>query len=198
MSPVRTSERRRQQWRATSAKVSSETSSSSCALICDLGSGRKLRCSGERPKCSNCGQRDGQQCVYADAPRRRGPGKANKIKLKASGGPKSQPRSSGSLLGGQFPPVSDSFDTDPFNPYRQSTSSQLGNLGALETSSISTATPPPHTPTTDDATRPASPNEFFIQGPIAQSIRRQLPPKSEDSFYAPRRQQPKREDGAGD
>lgn len=152
-------------------------------------SGRKLRCSGDRPKCSNCGQREGLVCEYAGAPRRRGPGKANKGKSKVS---KSQSHSSGSLPGGHFPPVGGSFDSDPFNPYRQSTTA----LGLLETgSSISTATPPPHTPsTTDDVTRPASPIDFFNQGAESsrQSIKRQH--SDADHFAALRRQQPKRED----
>jgi hypothetical protein len=40
--------------------------------------GRKLRCSGQRPNCDACDQRK-QECFYeANAPRRRGPGKAPK------------------------------------------------------------------------------------------------------------------------
>ena len=38
-------------------------------------SGRKLGCSGDRPKCKACIKRKGE-CSYAPAPRRRGPGKA--------------------------------------------------------------------------------------------------------------------------
>lgn len=43
--------------------------------VISLPSGRKLGCSGERPKCKTCMKRRGE-CIYAPAPRRRGPGKA--------------------------------------------------------------------------------------------------------------------------
>src|SRR5882762_3793311 len=52
----------------------------------DWVSGRKLRCSTDRPRCSNCAQRD-LVCTYGE-PRRRGPGKAprgSKTKKKKKG-----------------------------------------------------------------------------------------------------------------
>jgi Fungal Zn(2)-Cys(6) binuclear cluster domain len=52
---------------------------------------RKLRCSTERPKCSNCGQR-GLVCVYGQ-PRRRGPGKAPRgSRAKKKGDPAQESR----------------------------------------------------------------------------------------------------------
>ncbi|KAF9077738.1 hypothetical protein BDP27DRAFT_487479 [Rhodocollybia butyracea] len=47
-------------------------------IACDFCRGRKLRCDGKRPSCSNCKSRDDQLCVYQSHPRRRGPGKAPK------------------------------------------------------------------------------------------------------------------------
>ncbi|KAF7314282.1 GTP binding protein [Mycena kentingensis (nom. inval.)] len=46
-------------------------------VACDFCRGRKLRCDGGRPICSNCNQRN-QPCSYREAPKRRGPGKAAK------------------------------------------------------------------------------------------------------------------------
>ncbi|KAH9947587.1 hypothetical protein B0H21DRAFT_322769 [Amylocystis lapponica] len=43
-------------------------------VACDFCRGRKLRCDGRRPTCKNCFTRN-NVCVYANAPRRRGPGK---------------------------------------------------------------------------------------------------------------------------
>ncbi len=43
--------------------------------VSTFSSGRKLGCSGDRPKCKACIKRKGE-CNYAPAPRRRGPGKA--------------------------------------------------------------------------------------------------------------------------
>ncbi|KAI9443087.1 hypothetical protein H4582DRAFT_1154989 [Lactarius indigo] len=43
-------------------------------IACDFCRGRKLGCSGDRPKCKACIKRKGE-CIYAPAPRRRGPGK---------------------------------------------------------------------------------------------------------------------------
>ena len=65
-------------------------------------SGRKLGCSGDRPKCKACVKRKGE-CTYAPAPRRRGPGKA--------------PRGSRKLAKGQQPfPSSDFTFRVPFPP----------------------------------------------------------------------------------
>ncbi|ESK92509.1 gtp binding protein [Moniliophthora roreri MCA 2997] len=47
-------------------------------IACDFCRGRKLRCDGARPACSNCSTREGQTCNYQVLVRRRGPGKAKK------------------------------------------------------------------------------------------------------------------------
>ncbi|KAI0304526.1 hypothetical protein B0F90DRAFT_1916548 [Multifurca ochricompacta] len=44
-------------------------------IACNFCRGRKLGCSGDRPKCKACAKREGE-CIYASTPRRRGPGKA--------------------------------------------------------------------------------------------------------------------------
>ncbi|KAF8442835.1 hypothetical protein L210DRAFT_635691 [Boletus edulis BED1] len=46
-------------------------------VACDFCRGRKLRCDGGRPRCSNCETRS-LVCQYQEHPRRRGPGKAPK------------------------------------------------------------------------------------------------------------------------
>ncbi|KAL4069945.1 hypothetical protein V8B97DRAFT_1967137 [Scleroderma yunnanense] len=46
-------------------------------VACDFCRGRKLRCDGTKPSCSNCSTRS-LVCKYQDHPRRRGPGKAPK------------------------------------------------------------------------------------------------------------------------
>ncbi|KAF9241117.1 hypothetical protein BU15DRAFT_73596 [Melanogaster broomeanus] len=46
-------------------------------VACDFCRGRKLRCDGAKPCCSNCETRS-LACKYQDHPRRRGPGKAPK------------------------------------------------------------------------------------------------------------------------
>ncbi|KAG1715727.1 hypothetical protein ID866_1443 [Astraeus odoratus] len=46
-------------------------------VACDFCRGRKLRCDGTKPSCSNCATRS-LACKYQDHPRRRGPGKAPK------------------------------------------------------------------------------------------------------------------------
>ncbi|KIJ62640.1 hypothetical protein HYDPIDRAFT_168998 [Hydnomerulius pinastri MD-312] len=46
-------------------------------VACDFCRGRKLRCDGSKPCCSNCATRS-LACQYQDHPRRRGPGKAPK------------------------------------------------------------------------------------------------------------------------
>ncbi|KAF5369336.1 hypothetical protein D9758_002739 [Tetrapyrgos nigripes] len=47
-------------------------------IACDFCRGRKLRCDGMRPSCSNCVSRENQVCHYQLFPKRRGPGKAPK------------------------------------------------------------------------------------------------------------------------
>ncbi|TRM64020.1 hypothetical protein BD626DRAFT_568621 [Schizophyllum amplum] len=46
-------------------------------IACDFCRGRKLRCDGQKPACSNCQQRS-NVCTYRSSPRRRGPGKVSK------------------------------------------------------------------------------------------------------------------------
>ncbi|KAF8558244.1 hypothetical protein OG21DRAFT_1405418, partial [Imleria badia] len=46
-------------------------------MTCVMCVGRKLRCDGGRPRCSNCETRS-LACQYQEHPRRRGPGKAPK------------------------------------------------------------------------------------------------------------------------
>ncbi|KAI6042686.1 hypothetical protein EDC04DRAFT_2657841 [Pisolithus marmoratus] len=53
-------------------------------VACDFCRGRKLRCDGTRPSCSNCATRS-LECKYQDHPRRRGPGKAPKGSRKKEG-----------------------------------------------------------------------------------------------------------------
>lgn len=60
-------------------------------VACDFCRGRKLRCDGTRPSCSNCATRS-LECKYQDHPRRRGPGKAPKGSRKKEGKGKKTPR----------------------------------------------------------------------------------------------------------
>ncbi|KAH7885220.1 hypothetical protein F5I97DRAFT_1928628 [Phlebopus sp. FC_14] len=53
-------------------------------VACDFCRGRKLRCDGTKPRCSNCATRS-LACRYQDHPRRRGPGKAPKGSKKTGG-----------------------------------------------------------------------------------------------------------------
>ncbi|OBZ71408.1 hypothetical protein A0H81_08438 [Grifola frondosa] len=46
-------------------------------VACNFCRQRKLRCNGKKPSCRNCDRRN-TPCVYADGPKRRGPGKAPK------------------------------------------------------------------------------------------------------------------------
>ncbi|KAF8631047.1 hypothetical protein AX15_002655 [Amanita polypyramis BW_CC] len=49
------------------------------AVACNFCRGRKLRCNGARPLCQNCSARK-LECEYVPVQRRRGPGKAKKVK----------------------------------------------------------------------------------------------------------------------
>ncbi|KAI9456157.1 hypothetical protein F5148DRAFT_379259 [Russula earlei] len=44
-------------------------------IACNFCRGRKLGCSGDRPRCKTCNKRGGE-CQYVETPRRRGPGRA--------------------------------------------------------------------------------------------------------------------------
>ncbi|EKM51845.1 uncharacterized protein PHACADRAFT_31645 [Phanerochaete carnosa HHB-10118-sp] len=52
-------------------------------IACNFCRGRKLKCDGRTPTCSHCDKRR-QPCVYVDAVRRRGPGRAPKGSRKGS------------------------------------------------------------------------------------------------------------------
>ncbi|KAK1227109.1 hypothetical protein PQX77_009942, partial [Marasmius sp. AFHP31] len=47
-------------------------------IACGFCRKRRIRCDGNRPSCFQCRSREDQECIYDVAPRRRGPGKANK------------------------------------------------------------------------------------------------------------------------
>ncbi|KAJ8082373.1 hypothetical protein PM082_008228 [Marasmius tenuissimus] len=47
-------------------------------IACGFCRKRRIRCDGNRPSCFQCRSREDQVCIYDVAPRRRGPGKANK------------------------------------------------------------------------------------------------------------------------
>ncbi|KAH9065537.1 hypothetical protein EDB87DRAFT_1820109 [Lactarius vividus] len=86
-------------------------------IACDFCRGRKLGCSGDRPKCKACIKRK-EECIYAPAPRRRGPGKAPRGSRKLAKGQQSFP-SSDSTFRVPFPPIQpsavDSFELSPAN-----------------------------------------------------------------------------------
>lgn len=98
-------------------------------VICRL-SGRKLGCSGDRPKCKTC-LKQGRECLYEATARRRGPGKAPRGSRKVAKGRGAGSRTQRSTPeGGQstFPgvgfevplpriqvPGSDDFDAPPVN-----------------------------------------------------------------------------------
>ncbi|KAH7878018.1 uncharacterized protein C8R40DRAFT_1093427 [Lentinula edodes] len=92
-------------------------------IACDFCRGRKLRCDGTRPSCSNCKSRDNQPCVYQSHPRRRGPGKAPKGQRKKIASNRAETttpaseRSRASNEGSQhYSPSGDDFEVDALPP----------------------------------------------------------------------------------
>ncbi|KAJ3773212.1 hypothetical protein FB446DRAFT_13305 [Lentinula raphanica] len=88
-------------------------------IACDFCRGRKLRCDGARPSCSNCETRDNQVCVYQSYPRRRGPGKAPKgqRKKKSAATTSASERSRASNEGSQqYSPSGDDLERERLAP----------------------------------------------------------------------------------
>ncbi|KAF8272254.1 hypothetical protein EI94DRAFT_1697602 [Lactarius quietus] len=87
-------------------------------IACDFCRGRKLGCSGDRPKCKACIKRKGE-CVYASAPRRRGPGKAPRGSRKVAKDQQPFPSSDFTFRVPVPPPIQqpsvDSFGPPPAN-----------------------------------------------------------------------------------
>ncbi|KAH9042257.1 hypothetical protein EDB85DRAFT_2286038 [Lactarius pseudohatsudake] len=87
-------------------------------IACDFCRGRKLGCSGDRPKCKACIKRKGE-CIYAVAPRRRGPGKAPRGSRKLAKGQQSFPSSDFTFRVPFPPPIQppavDNFELPPAN-----------------------------------------------------------------------------------
>ncbi|KAH9040420.1 hypothetical protein EDB85DRAFT_2272331 [Lactarius pseudohatsudake] len=87
-------------------------------IACDFCRGRKLGCSGDRPKCKACVKRKGE-CIYAPAPRRRGPGKAPRGSRKLAKGQQSFPSSDFTFRVPFPPPIQppavDNFELPPAN-----------------------------------------------------------------------------------
>ncbi|KAH8989600.1 hypothetical protein EDB86DRAFT_2942038 [Lactarius hatsudake] len=79
---------------------------------------RKLGCSGDRPKCKACIKRKAE-CIYAPAPRRRGPGKAPRGSRKLAKGQQSFPSSDFTFRVPFPPPIQsptvDNFELPPAN-----------------------------------------------------------------------------------
>ncbi|KAJ3801558.1 hypothetical protein GGU11DRAFT_216447 [Lentinula aff. detonsa] len=88
-------------------------------IACDFCRGRKLRCDGTRPSCSNCRSRDNQPCMYQSHPRRRGPGKAprGQRKKKAAATTSASERSRASNEGSQrYSTSGDDIEVDRLVP----------------------------------------------------------------------------------
>ncbi|KAJ7069726.1 hypothetical protein C8F01DRAFT_1363853 [Mycena amicta] len=97
-------------------------------VACDFCRGRKLRCDGAKPICSNCNQRN-TACFYRDTPKRRGPGKAAKgtrSKKRATKGSKNAPKGESSAARQDAPSLRSRASTDS-GVFSQGTSGRYGS-----------------------------------------------------------------------